>query len=149
MESAMYDNNTTLCLHIPIAISLGQRTLHGELALPKDARQLRLCIGRECDRAAQRREARRCAKRDIAALNLESDTAMSSGDLLKVIDWVRSRRLLQPLEISLVTPSADARAALKAAHHRPACVCGVLVMTPQTTERRPTRTRHLTLAYSA
>lgn len=144
----MYDDNPTLCLHIPVAISLGQRVLHGELALPAGATELRLSIGRESDRAVQRRDARRLAKRDIAALNLESGKTMTSGDLLKVIDWVRSRRLLQPLPISLVTPSADARAALKAAHHRPASISSVLVLNAPAPQA-PTRVRHLTLAYSA
>lgn len=143
------NDNATLCLHIPVAISLGQRILAGELALPAGATELRLCVGRESDRAEQRREARRCAKRDIAALNLESAATMTSGDLLKVIDWVRSRRLLQPLAISLVTPLADTRAALKAAHHRPACVSGVLVLKTDASRREPARLRHLTLAYSA
>lgn len=140
--------DTTLCLHIPVAISLGQRVLHGELALPASATQLRVCIGRESDRALQRREARRCAKREIAALNLESALTMTSGDLIKVIDWVRSRRLLRPMQISLVLPSTDTRAALKAAHHRPASVAGVLVLNSQQ-EVQPSRLRHLTLAYSA
>lgn len=140
--------DTTLCLNIPVAISLGERVLHGELALPASATQLRVCIGREGDQALQRREARRCAKREIAALNLQSAMTMTSGDLLKVIDWVRSRRLLQPLPISLVLPSSDTRAALKAAHHRPASIAGVLVMNAQP-DPQPARLRHLTLAYSA
>lgn len=140
--------DTTLCLHIPVAISLGERVLQGELALPASANELRVCIGRESDRSVQRREARKCAKREIAALNLQSAMTMTSGDLLKVIDWVRSRRLLQPLPISLVLPSSDTRAGLKAAHHRPASVASVQVLSaPQ--EPQPAALRHLTLAYSA
>lgn len=141
-------DNATLCLHIPVAISLGSRTLHGELSLPAHANEVRVCIGGSGDRAAQRREARKYAEREIALLNLVSATTMSSGDLLKVIDWVRSRRLLQPLPISLLTPSTQARAALKAAHHRPASVSGVLVRAPERSTTR-TRVRHLSLAYSA
>lgn len=141
--------DSTLCLHIPVAISLGQRVLEGELALPAGARELRVCIGRETDRALQRHEARACAKREIAALNLQSAMTMSSGDLLRVIDWVRSRRLLQPLPISLVLPSSDTRAGLKAAHHRPASVSGVMVLNPAPQTAQPARVRHLTLAYSA
>lgn len=144
----MSDNNATLCLHIPVAISLGSRTLLGELALPAHASEVRVCIGDGSDRAAQRREARRCAQREIAALNLECSASMTSGDLLKVIDWVRSRRLLQPLPISLLTPSAQALVALKAAHHRPACVTGVLLRNTEKSEPK-TRVRHLSLAYSA
>lgn len=140
--------DTTLCLHIPISISLGQRDIQGELALPAHATELRVCVGRESDRVLQRREARRCAKRDIAALNLQSTMTMTSGELIKVIDWVRSRRLLQPLPISLVLPSTDTRAGLKAAHHRPASVAGVLVL-KSAPEVQPARLRHLTLAYSA
>lgn len=144
----MSDYNASLCLHIPVAISLGSRTLHGELALPARASEVRVCIGDGTDRAAQRREARKCAQREIAALNLECATTMSSGDLLKVIDWVRSRRLLQPLPISLLTPSAQALVALKAAHHRPASVTGVLVRGSEKREVTA-RVRHLSLAYSA
>jgi ABC-type transporter Mla MlaB component len=145
----MFDN-TTLCLHIPVTISLGQRELEGELSLPAGARELRLCIGRESDRVEQRREARRCAKHDVAALNLQSVEKMTSGDLLKLIDWVRSRRLLQEMSISLVTPPSEARAALKAAHHRPASVTNVFVLSPQQLPKnQPVRLRHLTLAYSA
>lgn len=143
----MIDNSATLCLHIPVAIPLGSRTLHGELALPAHASEVRVCVGDGTDRAAQRRQARKCAARAIAALNVES-ADMTSGDLLKIIDWVRSRRLLQPLPISLVTPSTQALAALKAAHHRPACVRNVLVS--GSAERAPKRrVRHLSLAYSA
>ena len=140
--------NTTLCLHIPVSISLGQRAIEGELALPAGATELRVCVGRENDRAFQRKEARRCAKREIAALNLQSTMSMTSGDLIKVIDWVRSRTLLRPLPISLVLPTSDTRAGLKAAHHRPASVAGVLVLTPMP-DVQPARLRHLTLAYSA
>lgn len=140
--------NTTLCLHIPVSISLGQRAIQGELALPAGATELRICVGRESDRTLQRREARRCAKREIAALNLQSAMTMTSGDLIKVIDWARSRTLLRPLPISLVLPSSDTRAGLKAAHHRPASVSGVLVLKP-VQEAQPTKLRHLTLAYSA
>lgn len=139
---------TTLCLHIPVSISLGQRVIEGELALPAGATELRLCVGRESDRTLQRREARRCAKREIAALNLQSAMSMTSGDLIKVIDWVRSRRLLRPLPIALVLPTSDTRAGLKAAHHRPASVAGVLVL-KSAPEVQPARLRHLTLAYSA
>jgi hypothetical protein len=142
------NDNATLCLHIPVAISLGTRTLHGELALPARAGEVRICIGGESDRVADRREARRYAEREIAALNLVSPTAMSSGDLLKIIDWVHSRRLLQSLPISLLTPSKQARAAMKAAHHRPACVSSVLVRADEQPQTR-TRVRHLSLAYSA
>ncbi|HKU68523.1 MAG TPA: hypothetical protein VJP85_12165 [Candidatus Baltobacteraceae bacterium] len=142
------NDNATLCLHIPVAISLGTRTLHGELALPAHASEVRVCIGHEDDRAAQRREARKYAEREIAALNLVSGSTMTSGDILKVIDWVRSRRLLQPLPISLLAPSAQARAALKAAHHRPASVSGVIVKRTDAPKPR-NRVRHLTLAYSA
>lgn len=141
--------DTTLCLHIPVSISLGQRVLQGELALPASATELRVCIGRESDRTLQRREARTCAQREIAALNLQSAMTMTSGDLLKVIDWVRSRRLLQPMSISLVLPSSDTRAGLKAAHHRPASVANVLVLSSPPQDSHGTRLRHLTLAYSA
>ena len=141
------NDNAALCLHIPVAISLGSRTLRGELALPAHAHEVRVCIGDEIDRAAQRREARRYAQHEIAALNLP-DTPMTSGELLKVIDWVRSRRLLQPLPISLLTPSTQARAALKAAHHRPACVLGVLVRDTHADGVR-TSVRHTSLAYSS
>jgi hypothetical protein len=144
----MIENVSTLCLHIPVAISLGSRTLHGELALPARASEVRVCIADAPDRAVQRREARRYAEREIAALNLVSAATMTSGDLLKVIDWVHSRRLLQTLRISLLTSSTQARAALKAAHHRPACVSGVLVRSDETPRPR-SRVRHLSLAYSA
>ena len=140
-------DNATLCLHIPVAISLGERILHGELALPARAREVRVCIGDVSNRAAKRRTARKCAEREIAALNIESTAIMTSGELLKIIDWVRSRRLLQPLPISLLTPSAQARAAIKAAHHRPASVSGVLVDDALKTQGE--RVRHLTLAHSA
>lgn len=131
-----------LFLNIPVSIQLGRRTLQGQLALPATATQVRVCIADGAGYMAQRREVRKYAERAIAALNIECATDMSSGDLLKVIDWVRSRRLLQPLPISLVTSSTYAIAALKAAHHRPASVTRVAVM-----EKR--RRRHLTLAYSA
>lgn len=131
-----------LFLNIPVSIPLGHHTLQGQLALPATATQVRVCITDGAGYMAQRREARKYAERAVAALNLECAAEMSSGDLLKVIDWVRSRRLLQPLPISLVTSSNYALAALKAAHHRPASVTRVAV-----TEKR--RRRHLTLAYSA
>jgi hypothetical protein len=147
MEGVMNDN-ATLCLHIPVAISLGSRTLHGELALPAHAGEVRVCINGEDDRPAHRRDARKYAERNIAALNLVAPTTLTSGELLKVIDWVRSRRLLQPLPISLLTASAQARAALKAAHHRPASVSGVIVKGSDTRVAR-TKMRDLSLAHSA
>lgn len=143
----MSDNSATLCLHIPVVISLGSRALCGELALPAHAREVRVCVADIADPAAARREARKCAECDIASLNLEC-VAMTSGDLLRVIDWVRSRRLLQQLPISILAPSSATRAALKAAHHRPASVSRVLVRNAQTQQPKH-RVRHLTLAYSA
>lgn len=131
-----------LFLNIPVAIPIGRRTLQGQLALPATANQVRICITDAAGYIAQRQQARKYAERAVAALNLECAAEMSSGDLLKVIDWVRSRRLLQPLPIALVTNSDYALAALKAAHHRPASVTRVAV-----TDKR--RKRHLTLAYSA
>jgi hypothetical protein len=119
-------DNTTLYLTIPVRIALGDRTLTGHLALPPTATEVRVSIGGAGSTVEQRRQAHLCARAAIASLNLQSPTDMTSGDLLKVIDWVRSRRLLQPLTVSLVTPPACALAALKAAHHRPASVCGVL-----------------------
>jgi hypothetical protein len=133
------DEGAMICLRIPVTVSLGQRILHGELALPAHAAEVRICVAHESDKALQRRESRRCTKRAIAALDLQSDEALSSGDLLRVIDWVRSRRLLQRLPISLVLPSEDAVAALKAAHHRPASVFGVYLLSA----------RRVTLAHSA
>jgi hypothetical protein len=121
------DTNAMICLRIPVAISLGQRILHGELALPAQASHVRVCIVNDGDKV-ERLNARRYAKRKVAVLNLHSADALSSGDLLHVIDWVRSRRLLQQLTISLVLPADDAVAALKAAHHRPASVSGVFVL---------------------
>ena len=145
----MSDTNAGLCLHIPVTLSLGQRTFAGELALPARATEVRVCIGDGTNRTGQRREARKCAERAIAALSLENAETMSSGDLLRVIDWVRSRRLLRSLPISILTASAQTRAALKAAHHRPACVSCVLVREMKAAQAMPTPMRHLRLAYSA
>jgi hypothetical protein len=133
------DEGTMICLRIPVTVALGERTLRGELALPAHAAELRVCIARQREKAIQRRMGGRYAKQGIAALNLQSADALTSGELLRVIDWVRSRRLLQQLPISLLLPSDEAVAALKAAHHRPACVCGVYVLP----------SRDVTLAHSA
>lgn len=141
--------STTLCLHLPVAIPLGTRVLHGELALPAGAKELRVSVYGERESGAQQREARRLARREIAALSLESAATMTSGDLIRVVDWVRSRRLLQPMPISLALPAAQTLAGLKAAHHRPACVCGVLLLGSQPQAGAPARIRHLRLAYSA
>src|SRR5579872_2789967 len=138
MEDDM-DERSMICLHIPVTIALGERVLRGELSLPAHASEVRVRIGREGDKAAHRRQTRHRSKREIAALDLQTAQTLSSGDLLRVIDWVRSRRLLQRLPISLVLPSDDALAALKAAHHRPASVSHVFVHS----------SRHLTLAHSA
>ncbi len=133
------DERSMICLHIPVTIALGERVLRGELSLPAHASEVRVRIGREHEGVVPRRQARRCWKREIAALNLQTAETLSSGELLRVIDWVRSRRLLQRLPISLVLPSDDALAALKAAHHRPASVSHVFVHS----------SRHLNLAHSA
>jgi len=78
------DTNAMICLRIPVAISLGQRILHGQLALPARAAHVRVCIVHGNAKAPERLNERRYARRKVAVLKLQSADALSSGDLLHV-----------------------------------------------------------------
>jgi hypothetical protein len=61
----------------------------------------------------------------VATLTLQAPAPLSSGEMLYIIDWVRSRRLLQRFPIGLMAPKADRDAAIKAASRRPVAVSAV------------------------
>lgn len=111
----------TLCLHFPVSVPAHGRALTGELYLPKAARALRVCIVRE-DPTWCRRLGSLLASPTVATLTLRSDTAVSAGEMIDIVDWVRSRRLLRSLEIRILAPASDEAALRKAALVRPVAV---------------------------
>jgi hypothetical protein len=117
-------------LQVPVSIALTGTTIAGSLSIPRTASALGVCI----EHPGQERETKRLvadlAVLGIAALTLRCEEALSLGDIVAVIDWVRSRRLLRSLPIGFIAPGAEGAAALKAAQHRPVAVPAVLVMRP-------------------
>ena len=111
----------TLCLHFPVNVPAHGRTFAGELFLPKAAKALRVCIVDE-DQTWCRRLGSLLTSSTVATLTLRSDGAVSAGQLIDIVDWVRSRRLLRSLGIRILAPASDAAALQKARLFRPAAI---------------------------
>ena len=114
-----------MCLHFPVRVSASGTQLSGELYLPKGARGLTIRVVHGESEVQRRRMAVLLAAVRVATRTIQSETPLSSGEMLYVIDWVRSRRLLQSFQIGLMAPRADRDAALKAASRRPVSVSAV------------------------
>lgn len=112
----------TLCLHVPVTVSTRGRVLTGELYLPKAALALRVCIMHGENEMTCRRLGSLLTNDTTATLTLRSDSPVSAGEMIGVVDWIRSRRLLQTLSIKIVAPPSDAHAVITAATYRPVAV---------------------------
>jgi hypothetical protein len=83
----------------------------GELYLPKAARTLRLCILHGENPVTSRRLGSLLANDETAVLTLRTDAAVSARELSGIVDWIRSRRLLQRLAIRMIAAPPDPRPA--------------------------------------
>jgi hypothetical protein len=155
-------SSAPIFLQVPVSVALTGTTMPGSLSIPRTACALGVCI----EHPGQERETKRLvadlARVGLAALTVRSEESLSLGDIVALIDWVRSRKLLRSLPIGLIAPGAEGAAALKAAQHRPVAVPAVLVMRSDSSAMpaamRWLRTRltaasksqcHLSVAYSA
>lgn len=111
----------TLCLHFPVNVPAHGRSFSGELFLPKAAKALRVCIVNE-DETWCRRLGSLLTNATVATLALRADTAVSAGELIDIVDWVRTRRLLRTLGIRVIAPASQQEALQKAARFRPVAV---------------------------
>jgi hypothetical protein len=116
------NNHPTLCLHVPVSIESNGRTLSGELYLPRNAQALRICILHGENAVTCRRLGALLTNDETATLTLHADGPICAGEMIGVVDWVRSRRLLQSLAIKIIAPPRDAYAVKKAAMFRPVAV---------------------------
>ncbi len=123
-------SSTPVCLQVPVSVALEGTTIPGSLSIPRTATALGVCIEHPGDERANRRLVRQLAQADIAALTVRARAQLSLREMVTLIDWVRSRRLLQSLPIGLIAPKSEGSAALKAAQHRSVAVPAVLVMNP-------------------
>jgi hypothetical protein len=118
---------------VPVSVSLSGMTMPGSLSIPRTAAALGVCI----EHPGQERDTKRLigdlARVGLATLTVRAEETLSLGDMVSLIDWVRSRRLLRALPIGVIAPGAEGAAALKAAQHRPVAVPAVLVMRPDST----------------
>jgi hypothetical protein len=117
-------------LQVPVSVALARTAMPGSLSIPRTAAALGVCI----EHPGQERETKQLigdlARVGIAALTVRAEQELSLGDMVALIDWVRSRRLLRSLPIGFIAPGSEGAAALKAAQHRPVAVPAVLVMRP-------------------
>jgi hypothetical protein len=126
-------SSSPVYLHVPVSVSLSGMTMPGSLSIPRTAAALGVCI----EHPGQERDTKRLigdlARVGLATLTVRAEETLSLGDMVSLIDWVRSRRLLRALPIGVIAPGAEGAAALKAAQHRPVAVPAVLVMRPDST----------------
>jgi hypothetical protein len=121
-------SSSAVYLAVPARISLGGTTFAASLCVPRTASALVICIqhpGQERDCADL---AGHLAAAGLAALTIRAEHALSLSDMIALVDWVRSRRLLRSLRIGVIAHGAEGAIALKAAEHRPVAVPAVLVM---------------------
>lgn len=121
-------SSSGIYLEVPARISLGRKTFAASLCIPRTATALAVCIqhpGQERESAGLAGD---LAAAGIAALTVCAEQALSLSDMIALVDWVRSRRLLRSLRIGLIAHGAEGATALKAAQHRPVAVPAVLVM---------------------
>jgi hypothetical protein len=95
-------NRPIIYLHVPVSVPVQGRAIRGELYLPKAARALRLCIVNE-NRTWCQRLGSLLTNPSTATLTLRSENAITTGELLEIVAWVRSRRLLGALGLRLLT----------------------------------------------
>jgi|GEM_PF-6953738 len=95
----------TLCLHVPVSVCADGRTFSGDLYLPKAAQALRLCILQGQSRVAAQRLGALLANGETATLTLNTDEPLTAAEATGIIEWIRTRRLLQRLAIKVIAPS--------------------------------------------
>lgn len=96
-------HRTIFYLHVPVSVPVQGRAISGELYLPKAARALRLCIVNE-NTTWCRRLGSLLTNSTTATLTLRSEETVTAGELLEIVAWVRSRRLLGSLGVRLLNP---------------------------------------------
>lgn len=155
-------SSTPVSLHVPIKVTIPGITMAGRLSIPRTATALTVCIEHPGGEGEIRKLTAMLAKAGIATLTLRAEQTLTLRDIVAVIDWIRSRRLLRSLPIGIIAPGAEGAAALKAAQHRPVAVPAVLVMSSHSTglpaalrwlrgrlSAAPNAACHLSVAYSA
>jgi hypothetical protein len=149
-------------LQVPVNVELCETTLPGSLCIPQTATALGLCIEHPGEERYHRNLVRQLAAVGVAALTVRPERQLSLNEMVALVDWVRSRKLLRSLPIGLIAPAPEGPAALKAAEHRPVAVPAVLVMSPRSSalpaalrwlrgrlSARPNAERRFSVAYSA
>jgi hypothetical protein len=155
-------SSTAAYLQVPVSVALERSTMRASLSIPRTATALSVCIEHPGQEQEHRDLVGRLAAIDVAALTVRSFGQLSLTDMVTLIDWVRSRRLLRSLPIALITPGSEGAVALKAAQHRSVAVPAVLVMHSDSKampsalrwlrarlSARPKADCHLSVAYSA
>lgn len=121
-------SSTAVYLQVPVNVALGGLTMPGSLSIPRTAAALGVCIEHPGQERDTKQLVGNLAREGLAALTIRAEEQLSLGDIVALIDWVRSRRLLRSLPIGIIAPGAEGASALKAAQHRPVAVPAVLVM---------------------
>ena len=121
-------SSTGVYLQVPVSIAISATSMPGSLSIPRTAAALGLCIEHPGDERDTKKLIGDVARAGLAVLTIRTEHALSLGDMLALIDWVRSRRLLRSLPIGIISSGAEGGIALKAAQHRPVAVPAVLVM---------------------
>lgn len=99
------DFHPTLCLHVPVNVSTNGRLLCGDLFLPKAPAVLRLCVLQGESAVTSRRLGSLLANAETATLSLCTDAPLSADEAIGILEWIRSRRLLQHLAVKVIAPA--------------------------------------------
>lgn len=155
-------SSTAAYLQVPVSVALEWSTMRASLSIPRTATALSVCIEHPGQEQDNRDLVARLAALGVASLTVRTIRQLSLSEMVTLIDWVRSRRLLRSLPIALITPGSEGAVALKAAQHRSVAVPAVLVMRSDSTampsalrwlrarlSAPPKGDRHLSVAYSA
>lgn len=155
-------SSSAVYLQVPVNVDLFETSFPGSLCIPRTATALGLCIEHPGEERYHRNLAKQLAEVGVAALTVRPDRQLSLNEMVALVDWVRSRRLLRALPIGLIAPATEGAAALKAAEHRPVAVPAVVVMSPRSSalpaalrwlrarlSARPNAERRFSVAYSA
>ncbi len=126
-------SSSAVYLQVPVSIALPATSIPGSLSIPRTAAALGLIIEHPGEERDTKKLIGDLAHAGLAALKIRTEQPLSLGDMLALIDWVRSRRLLRSLSIGIIAPGAEGAVALKAAQHRPVAVPAVLVMRSDST----------------
>jgi len=104
--------------HVSLMIRVRGRRLGAELSLPKSAEALGVSIVHDERKARHRRMSALLAKIHLGTLTLYCPTPLSPGEVVGIVEWVRSRKLFQRLPVGIIA-AGDPRTVLKAPWRKP------------------------------